>query len=102
MDNPHAALVARLVGVNIWLVLFNLIPAFPMDGGRVLRALLATRYNRVRATEIAGTVGQFAAFAFARRSRCRQRAAYIRCDLRLPRRHGGNPGDGARGGGACR
>ncbi|MBZ9864764.1 site-2 protease family protein [Mesorhizobium sp. CA15] len=64
MDNPHVAFVARLAAVNIWLVLFNLIPAFPMDGGRVLRALLATRYNRLRATEIAGTVGQFAAFAF--------------------------------------
>ncbi|BCM20899.1 site-2 protease family protein [Mesorhizobium sp. J8] len=64
MDNPRVALVARVAAVNIWLVLFNLIPPFPMDGGRVLRALLATRYNRLRATEIAGIVGQFAAFAF--------------------------------------
>lgn len=64
MDDPRAAFVTRLAAVNIWLVLFNLIPAFPMDGGRVLRALLATRYSRVRATQIAGTIGQFAAFAF--------------------------------------
>jgi Zn-dependent protease len=64
MEDPRVALAARLAAVNIWLVLFNLIPAFPMDGGRVLRALLATRYSRVRATEIAGTIGQFAAFAF--------------------------------------
>ncbi len=64
MEDSHVAFLARLAAVNIWLVLFNLIPAFPMDGGRVLRALLATRYNRVRATEIAGTIGQFAAFAF--------------------------------------
>jgi Zn-dependent protease len=64
MEDPKVEFVARLAAVNIWLVLFNLIPAFPMDGGRVLRALLATRYSRVRATQIAGTIGQFAAFAF--------------------------------------
>jgi len=64
MESPRVAFVARLAAVNIWLVLFNLIPAFPMDGGRVLRALLSMRYSRVRATEIAGTIGQFAAFAF--------------------------------------
>lgn len=64
MEDPRVEFVARLAAVNIWLLLFNLIPAFPMDGGRVLRALLATRYSRVRATEIAGTIGQFAAFAF--------------------------------------
>lgn len=64
MEDPKVEFVGRLAAVNIWLVLFNLIPAFPMDGGRVLRALLATRFSRVRATEIAGTIGQFAAFAF--------------------------------------
>ncbi|WP_157016567.1 site-2 protease family protein [Mesorhizobium xinjiangense] len=64
MENPATGFAARLAAVNIVLVLFNLIPAFPMDGGRVLRALLAMRYPRVRATEIAGTIGQIAAFAF--------------------------------------
>jgi len=64
LEDPAASFVARLATVNIILVLFNLIPAFPMDGGRVLRALLATRYPRVRATQIAARIGQFAAFAF--------------------------------------
>jgi Zn-dependent protease/CBS domain-containing protein len=57
-------LIARLAGANVFLVLFNLIPAFPMDGGRVLNALLAMRMEKARATRISAAIGQGFAFVF--------------------------------------
>lgn len=57
--------LSRLLIVNVWLVAFNMVPAFPMDGGRVLRALLATRFNYSRATSIAARIGRGIACLFA-------------------------------------
>ena len=62
IDNDKISMVDRLAAVNLFLALFNLIPAFPMDGGRVLRAILSSRLGFVRATGIAATIGQGFAF----------------------------------------
>lgn len=56
--------IQNLLKINLVLAVFNLIPAFPMDGGRALRAILALKLNRVLATRIAARIGQFIAILF--------------------------------------
>lgn len=65
IEDAGRSLIGRLAAVNVALVVFNLIPAFPMDGGRVLRALLSMRLGPLRATQVAARVGQALALVMA-------------------------------------
>jgi Zn-dependent protease/CBS domain-containing protein len=65
LQEATSTLMGRVAAANVTLCVFNLIPAFPMDGGRVLRALLAIRLGYTRATRVAATIGQGLAFLFA-------------------------------------
>ncbi len=63
--NPLLAVMVHQIGrINFMLVLFNLIPSFPMDGGRVFRAALVPRLGRLRATRLAAQVGRGFAWIF--------------------------------------
>ena len=72
LDWPEQLIEGSLIGLLFWftavnlaLGLFNLLPAFPMDGGRILRALLVKRLGYLRATEVAARVGRWLAFLMA-------------------------------------
>lgn len=62
VESMRISMLDRLAAVNLFLAVFNLIPAFPMDGGRILRAALAARLGFGRATELAASIGQGVAF----------------------------------------
>ncbi|MBI5708258.1 MAG: site-2 protease family protein [Armatimonadetes bacterium] len=63
VDLEKATYLQGLFAANVFLPLFNLIPALPMDGGRVLRALLALKYPEVQATRMSGAIAQLMAMA---------------------------------------
>src|SRR5688572_11568459 len=64
LEEAQSTLTGRVAAANVVLLLFNLIPAFPMDGGRVLRALLAVGLGYTRATRVAAGIGQALAILF--------------------------------------
>ncbi len=64
LESIVPSFLATLMNINLLLAAFNMIPAFPMDGGRVFRASLSGWLGRLRATEIAAGLGRFLALAF--------------------------------------
>ena len=65
LDARHPAIVlSSLAGINLMLVLFNLLPSFPMDGGRIFRAWITPRLGRLNATRIAAKIGRFMSIVF--------------------------------------
>jgi Zn-dependent protease/CBS domain-containing protein len=64
LEQAQSTLTGRVAAANVALLVFNLIPAFPMDGGRVLRALLAVPMGHTRATRVAAGIGQALAVVF--------------------------------------
>ncbi len=65
LPGPLAGLLTIVLIVNLWMGLFNLLPAFPMDGGRVLRAYLTTRMGHLEATHVAARIGRWVAAVMA-------------------------------------
>ena len=64
LDGNTNVFIRQILGINLLLVLFNLIPAFPMDGGRMFRAILSLGLPRLTATRAASLLGQFSAVVF--------------------------------------
>ena len=60
----HAPFIALIGWINLVLAIFNLVPALPMDGGRILRALLTRRVDYIRATDLSVTVARGFTIAF--------------------------------------